>query len=321
MPIRLAVFLAAAVTTAAVLAQDPAAPPVAADGHAKSTDRLLADSDLAARKAVEAVLREGLEADRATKQEPAARLASLRALAVAAARELPSGSRAWQRVETALERAAKANPESAKSAADELRLDLADVRSDLAFQPTREAELPKGFPAFASLDEIELRDYPAYRMVRAPMRKNGSMSAFWMLFQHIKKNDIAMTTPVQFDYDEKGEHAVEQSMAFLYGDASIGEAGMQGKVEVVDVPAATVLSLGARGIERPALVESLRERLQSFAAAHAEEFAVAGPMRMMGYNSPSVGDDRRYFEVQLPVTRVEPKGKGAAKIEPTKPRD
>ena len=27
-------------------------------------------------------------------------------------------------------------------------------------------------------------------------------------------------------------------------------------------------------------------------------------MRVMGYNSPSVGGDRRYFEVQIPVTPV-----------------
>lgn len=304
--IRLAVLLAVAATSALLPAQAEAAPQTV-------RDRLLSTADLEARTRVEAMLREGLEADRKGKAPAAERLAALRTLALGAARELPAGSRAALRAEQALERAGATPVDRAAVAADDLRLELADLRSDLAFQPTREAELPKDFPGFAAVDEVELRDYPAYRMVRAPMRRNGTTGAFWMLFQHIKKNDIAMTTPVQFDYDEKGERASERSMAFLYGDAAIGEAGVQGKVEVVDVPAATVLSLGARGYERADRVEEMRARLLEFAAAKAAEFEVAGPIRMMGYNSPSVGDDKRYFEVQLPVQRRPAKDGDAAK--------
>ena len=71
---------------------------------------------------------------------------------------------------------------------------------------------------------------------------------------------------------------------------------------VVDVPATTVLSLGARGHDRPSRIAELREQLEVWLQRQGE-WEAAGPIRTMGYNSPSVGGDRRYFEVQLPVRR------------------
>ena len=287
----------------------------AADGE--PAERLLQVQDLEARTQAAATLETGLAADLADSRRANAttqRLADLRVLASEVAALLPAGSQAARRLASATAAAvAHESQDGPMVAATKLRLALADLDSDLRFTPVREAELPKGFPTYAALDEIELRDYPTYRMVRAPMRRNGSMSSFWMLFNHIKKNDIAMTTPVQIDYDHNGEAAAEQSMAFLYGDPAIGEAGKNGKVEVVDVPAVTVLSVGARGYERPDRLATLNERLLRWLAANATEFEAAGTMRMMNYNSPSVGDDRRYFEVQVPVRKVEAKPKAKAR--------
>jgi len=96
-------------------------------------------------------------------------------------------------------------------------------------------------------------------------------------------------------------------MAFLYGDKDIGQAGKDGKVEVVDVPEITVLTIGARGADNTNKVMGLKQVLQDFVTKHPE-WAVAGPIRTMGYNSPSVFGDRRYYEVQLPVKRVGKKG-------------
>jgi len=144
---------------------------------------------------------------------------------------------------------------------------------------------------------LEMRSYPAYRMVRTGMR-SGSTGAFWPLFQHIQKNEIAMTTPVQVDYEAEGRRAT--SMAFLYGSPELGPTGKHGRVEVVDVPAMTVLTIGSRGYERPHRIAELHARLLACIDAHAD-WQAAGPMRTMAYNSPSVGADRRYFEVQVPI--------------------
>ncbi|MEQ1633839.1 MAG: heme-binding protein [Planctomycetota bacterium] len=310
---------------------DPASAqaPTSTDATATTStvERLLQSSDLDARREARSALAEGLAADKARMEQsepesngsdenrPAQRWADLQVLASHVQDLLPDDSAADRRLAAAITTAKSlVRTEGAGAAAVKLRLLLADLDFDLVFSPVREADLPKGFPPFAAVDEIELRDYPAYRMVKAPMRKNGSMSAFWMLFNHIKKNDIAMTTPVQIDFESDGTAAQEASMAFLYGDPAIGEAAVAGKVDVVDVAAQTVLSLGARGYERQDRLEELHRRLQQFLAAHASEFEPAGTMRMLNYNSPSVGDDRRYFEVQLPVRRVVSKQTGDAEL-------
>jgi hypothetical protein len=128
------------------------------------------------------------------------------------------------------------------------------VISDLRFRPTLEADVPKDFPSPAPVGEVVLKEYPTYRMARTPMAKNTGQP-FWRLFQHIKSNDIAMTAPVQMDFDS--ERRVS-SMAFLYSDQLLGKPGMQGEVEVIDVAAMTAISIGARGYESEKSREELR---------------------------------------------------------------
>jgi hypothetical protein len=262
--------------------------------QASPTDpaRVLQPGDLAARQAAAAALRAALAADAGgpllARLQPAVDL-------------LPPGSAARQRAAALV---------ADRSDAAQLRREAADLLADLTFQPVAEADLPKGVPGFQVLDELELRAYPAYRMVRADMR-SGGMGAFWPLFQHIESRAIAMTTPVQVDYAADESRA--RTMAFLYGSPDLGQTGVDGRVEVVDVPAMTVLSLGSRGYERPHRVSELRARLTAWLAG-STEWVAAGPMRTMVYNSPSVGGDRRYFEVQLPVQRraTPPAAEGAS---------
>jgi hypothetical protein len=173
------------------------------------------------------------------------------------------------------------------------------LAADLTFQPVAEAALPAGVPGFLGLDELELRHYPAYRMVRTEM-KGGTFGAFWQLFQHIQEHQIAMTTPVQVDYRADAERTRQASMAFLYGSRELGDVGQDGTVEVVDVAPHTVLTIGSRGFDRPDRIAALRARLEAWLANHPE-WVATGEMRTMGYNSPSVRGERRYFEVQIPV--------------------
>lgn len=283
----------------------------------KPAERLLQASDVTLRQQTAKAIEEALGADKARLAQGKGvidaaaaqqRLADLRIAAATALETLPDGSAADARVATAIEQAKqKEQKDGAAEAASSLRLSLAGLLSDLRFAPVREAELPKGFPDFLALDELEIRDYPAYRMVKAPMKRSGSMGSFWTLFNHIKKNEIAMTTPVQVDYEKGDERMKEQSMAFLYGDPAIGSVGADGNAEVVDVAAATVITVGARGYERRETVDEMHERLLSWLAEHADEYVAAGTMRLMNYNSPSVGGERRYFEIQIPVRRIEPK--------------
>jgi hypothetical protein len=208
---------------------------------------------------------------------------------------LPAGSAARARAE-ALQSSCRAD--------EALALELGALVEDLRFRPVVEAELPDGVPGFRALDELELRDYPAYRLARTSMR-GGAMAAFWPLFRHIQQRDIAMTTPVQMDWTPGREHTRAASMAFLYGAPALGPTGREGEVEVVDQPPVTVLSLGARGYDRPARIAEMRARIDGWLAANPE-WVAAGPQRTMNYNSPSVAEDRRYFELQLPVQRRAP---------------
>lgn len=228
----------------------------------------------------------------------AADLPTTVALAAGAGARLAEGSAAAAHLRGALQ-AANAAADPAR-ALPQLRSDLGDLVEILTFRPLVQAEQPKDFPAFGAVDEIELRRYPAYRMARTAMA-NGSTAAFWPLFQHIQSNDIAMTTPVQMDWLDGTRRGRPSAMAFLYGDPATTPRSVARAVEVVDVPAQTVLSLGAIGEDSRERVESMAARLRARAEAAGSGLTIAGEIRTMGYNSPMVSRDRRYFEVQLPV--------------------
>jgi hypothetical protein len=221
------------------------------------------------------------------------------ALAAIAGVGLAPDSSASKRLQAALLAANQATADEPARRA--LRSELGDLVAMLQFQPLKQAELPAGFPAFGAVDEIERKDYPLYRMVRTTMR-GGSNSAFWPLFRHIESNGIAMTTPVQVDWQapQDGSRERPTQMAFLYGDPGITPETTADGVEVVVVPAASVLSIGVIGDDRRDRVEALGERLRTWLAAHPE-WEAAGPLRTMGYNSPMVPRDERGFEVQLPI--------------------
>jgi hypothetical protein len=169
----------------------------------------------------------------------------------------------------------------------------------LAFKPLLEASLPEGFPHPTPLGEIEIKRYPAYRMAQADT--SGS-SAFWALFGHIKREGIAMTAPVQMDYAaQAGAAAEQQSMAFLYGNPELGEPADDGSVRVVDVLPMTVVSVGVRGVTAADSVAAARDKLEQWLEANRDRYLADGPIRVMGYNSPFVPAERRYFEVQIPI--------------------
>jgi len=173
-----------------------------------------------------------------------------------------------------------------------------------------EAKLPEGFPEFTPVHHVEVKTLPDYRMARASMpdaQRRGANGVFWKLFSHIKRNDMAMTAPVQMDYTGSDEDAEVASMAFLYGSRKIGEPGKDSAingVEVVDVPEQDVVSIGVRGRMTPESIERGHRALLKWLDAHKADYRPSGPLRRMGYNSPFIPGDRAFFEVQIPVEHV-----------------
>jgi hypothetical protein len=257
------------------------------------------------RKAAEAALTSTLKL---VEQAPAKEaMAALEAASAEAMRVLGEQSLIQARLKDALA-SAKAETDAAK-ALRRLKRDLESTALDLVFAPRMESPTPEDWPAPTPVGEVAILDYPTYRLARASMRSDsqrGQNSAFWKLFNHIQSNSISMTAPVEMSYaGAKGEEA-PQWMAFLYGARSIGTPGTAGEVEIVDVPAARVISIGRRGAMSERALKASRDQLDAWMVAHPE-WEVCGPARSMGWNSPMVADAKRYWEVQVHVRRVEQK--------------
>ena len=185
-----------------------------------------------------------------------------------------------------------------------LERELRSVAADLVFEPTMEAELPEGFPGPTPVRELELKQYPAYRAARTSMEGESANGAFWELFTHIQSKDIAMTAPVEMSYTAGDDGPRESAMAFLYGDPRTGAPGAEGAVDVVDTEPMWVLSMGLRGRDTQARIAGTRTTLERW-LEQSPDWRAAGELRVMGYNSPMVWGNRRFFEVQLPVERID----------------
>lgn len=184
--------------------------------------------------------------------------------------------------------------------------------------------LPEGYPAPTPPGAIDLKRYPSVRRAEV----SGSMNAdwgmnlgFWPLFQHIKKNEIAMTAPVEMDYrdwqpDDGEKRPSGWTMSFLYRTADLGPTGTDGRVRVVDTEPLTVISIGLRGPYGLKTIEAGLERLQDWLAGQ-DEWEAAGDPRSFYYNDPSVPNDRKWAEAQIPVRKrtAEPKANGETEPE------
>jgi hypothetical protein len=193
-----------------------------------------------------------------------------------------------------------------QQAAKLMQYALREAKATLAFKPFFEAPLPEGFPEPTLVGEIQIKKYPAYRLARTQMA-GAESGAFWALFTHIKKQDIAMTAPVEMTYGEAGKNKLQaEKMAFLYRSPKQGKAGTDEKVDVNDVPATMALSLGMRGDVTEARLAEAKAHLDIWLKEHAKEYEANGQLRVMGYNSPFVPANKRFSEVEVPIRLVPP---------------
>jgi len=180
-----------------------------------------------------------------------------------------------------------------------------DVKKPFMFN---EAPLPAGYPKPGPVGRVIVKHYPASRMARVeqPAAKGGNDGdLFRPLFNHIKKEKIEMSTPVAMNYstDTPGDPK-PVAMAFVYATPDLGKPGVDGVVQVLDVPPATYVSIGVRGSYSAEHYQSALKVVDEFLRAHQSEYQRAGPPRYLGYNSPFVPWFLRFGEVQVPVTTL-----------------
>jgi hypothetical protein len=212
-----------------------------------------------------------------------------------------------EQIATAQEAAAKADAHDRPKL---VRKALEEAVSTLRFQPLLEAPLPEGFPEPTPVGVVEVKQIPAYRLARTASPAGASRQsdkAFWTLFKHIEREEIAMTAPVEMTLREREGKLDEADMAFLYRSLKQGELGQDDQdasVSVLETEPAEVLSIGVRGSSTQERMIEAKARLEKWLAGQTK-YKPAGPFRMLGYNSPFVPGNLRYFEVQVPVKAIE----------------
>jgi hypothetical protein len=183
------------------------------------------------------------------------------------------------------------------------------------YGPSRiESPLPAGYPEPTPPGAIDLKKYPTVR--RAEYVSSGSPGmgmnmGFFPLFNHIKRKDIAMTSPVEMDYrglfdPATGAQAKKDdmswTMSFLYRTAELAPAGKDGNVVITDRPQLEVLSIGMNGPYGTGIVEKGLGLLHDWLKAHPE-YEIAGDPRAFHYHGPYISNRNKWSEVQLPVRK------------------
>ena len=164
-----------------------------------------------------------------------------------------------------------------------------------------EAPLPEGWPELTPVGEIQVKQYPVYRAAVIDDDTDGSQRGMFMpLFNHIQREDIAMTAPVEMTYDGNRQ----SSMAFLYRNTEMGSLGSDTddqRVEVRDIQQQTAVSIGVRGRYSEDNYNEALDKLNAWLDDNNDQWKVNGEPRFLGYNSPFVPWFLRYGEVQVPV--------------------
>jgi hypothetical protein len=158
-----------------------------------------------------------------------------------------------------------------------------------------ESPLPKGWPQPGPYNQVAEKKYPAARAAFTPSKI--PTFGFLTLFNHIKKNQIPMTSPVEMTMKPDEDEALEMNqMGFLYQSTDVGNAGADGKkVTVRDVPAVTVLAYTWQGSRNDAAIAKARAAIE---AALAEKKLQSTGYRLFGYNSPSIPANKQTHELQ-----------------------
>ncbi|WP_435019157.1 heme-binding protein [Tundrisphaera sp. TA3] len=164
--------------------------------------------------------------------------------------------------------------------------------------------MPKGFPAPGAVGEVVEKQYPPLRSYSAT-----GPGAFGDCFGYLSRHKHEMTAPVVMDaastQDGKprglfGSPIAVDRMHFLLETPSLDEPKTEGSVTVADMPGLRVLSIAHQGAMSPETVKEAEAKLSEAIAARPE-LEAAGPIRVLGYNSPFVARAKQYWEIQKPI--------------------
>jgi len=199
-------------------------------------------------------------------------------------------------------------PGTARRVGGDLSAAITGQDGDFRAGPCRiDTPLPAGYPPPTPPDAIDLKTYPGVRLAEVTGTGNpdaGMNRAFWPLFNHIKKHDIAMTSPVEMSFDGLTPDAPRSpdawSMAFLYRTPELNATGQDGQVTVRDAQPVTVVAFGLRGDYSMALVERGMRAIEDWFAANPD-WEPAGNWRTLYYNGPTLRFWNKWAEVQMPV--------------------
>lgn len=182
--------------------------------------------------------------------------------------------------------------------------------SGLSAEPTSEPTLPRGFIAEAPLPEgfpppsepgkIVEKTYPRSRTYSA-----GGPNAFIKCFSYLSVKRYEMTAPVVLDYpagvaEGKSPTDGAERMHFVLERPMFDKPGKKLLVEVADVPRTRVVSVAVQADLTAELLTTCETKLRVY-VKNRPGLEIAGDLRVLGYNSPSVEAEKRFWEIQLPV--------------------
>lgn len=168
------------------------------------------------------------------------------------------------------------------------------------------------FPSFSSGTELaypktgvgvcELKELPAGKILVARSNRpyfSGGNQLFGRLFRYIQSNRIPMTAPVEAGM-EPG------TMVFYVDKASSARTDLASTrdVELKDVPARTVASVGIRGSYTQGAYDANLARLREWLASRPELEAAGEPYAVY-WDSPFVPGFMKRSEVHIPVRKVD----------------
>jgi hypothetical protein len=177
--------------------------------------------------------------------------------------------------------------------------------------------LPVGYPEPTPPGAIDIKRYPSVRRAQigttTVASDLGMNFGFFPLFNHIKRRNIEMTSPVEMDYtgylarkkasDNERWPERKNTMSFLYRTPELGEKGTDerdARVEIIDTEPLTVVSIGLQGDYGLSALDKGLEQLERWLAA-SEHWELAGEARALYYNGPDVRARDRWAEIQLPI--------------------
>lgn len=176
--------------------------------------------------------------------------------------------------------------------------------------------LPIGYPRPTPPGMVDIKRYPEVRRATfdgkgaGPDGMRNSETAFFPLFAHIKTRGIAMTAPVEIDYQGlKGDDDKPNSydMSFLYRSKDDGKTESYGNITVADTKPVTVVAIGVAGDVTLEKITASLEKLNQL-VAKSGKWQTSGDPRVLGYNGPDVPQAKRWGEVQLPVKPADESG-------------